>query len=153
MRCFIHGSKEAIAACRKCGKGMCDDCSAYSGHTGICPACRRDEFVAERNALNGQYNSQNAQMQTLKNSRIKVSVISAVIAVAVFAVLAVMKLFFICWIPLSIAGVYLLIKIVSINNQIKQINTNLVPVVDRIDYLNKEIEKLTKALTVGHAHI
>lgn len=47
MRCFIHTDVEAIAACRKCGKGMCSNCSAYSGHTGICPECRRNEFILE----------------------------------------------------------------------------------------------------------
>lgn len=47
MKCFIHNEVEAVAACRKCGKGMCQDCSAYSGHTGICPECRRQEFILE----------------------------------------------------------------------------------------------------------
>ena len=47
MRCFIHNSVEAIAACRRCGKGMCSNCSAYSGHTGICPECRRNDFIVE----------------------------------------------------------------------------------------------------------
>ena len=28
---------------------MCENCSAYSGHTGICPECRRNEFIAEVN--------------------------------------------------------------------------------------------------------
>ena len=48
MKCFIHGAKEAVAACRNCGKGMCSDCSAYSGHTGVCPQCRKKELEAER---------------------------------------------------------------------------------------------------------
>ena len=47
MRCFIHNDVEAIAACRRCGKGMCSNCSAYSGHTGICPECRRNDFIEE----------------------------------------------------------------------------------------------------------
>ncbi len=47
MKCFIHASKEAVAVCRKCGKAMCDDCSSYSGHSGICPECRKKEFEAE----------------------------------------------------------------------------------------------------------
>lgn len=47
MKCFIHSSKEAVAACKKCGKGMCANCSAYSGHTGICPECRKKEFEEE----------------------------------------------------------------------------------------------------------
>ena len=48
MKCFIHYEAEAIAACRICGKGMCAKCSAYSSHTGICPECRKKEFVKER---------------------------------------------------------------------------------------------------------
>lgn len=51
MRCFIHFQKEALAACRTCGKGMCADCSAYSGHKGICPECRKEEFEKERKNL------------------------------------------------------------------------------------------------------
>lgn len=47
MKCFCHGSVEAVAACRNCGKGMCSSCSAYSGHSGICPACRKVEFENE----------------------------------------------------------------------------------------------------------
>ena len=51
MKCFIHLDKEAIAACRNCGKGMCADCSSYSGHSGICPACRNEEYKKELRSL------------------------------------------------------------------------------------------------------
>ena len=51
MRCFIHNEAEAIATCRKCGKAMCAQCSAYSGHSGICPQCRKEEFVKERKEI------------------------------------------------------------------------------------------------------
>ena len=44
MRCFIHNESEAISVCKRCGKAMCATCSAYSGHTGICPMCRLKEF-------------------------------------------------------------------------------------------------------------
>ena len=54
MRCFVHLNKEAIAACRTCGKGMCADCSAYSGHSGICPQCRKAEFEKEVQSLHQQ---------------------------------------------------------------------------------------------------
>ena len=47
MKCFIHTAKEAVAACKTCGKGMCANCSAYSGHTGICPECREEGFLRE----------------------------------------------------------------------------------------------------------
>ncbi|MBO7214293.1 MAG: hypothetical protein J6V66_02225 [Clostridia bacterium] len=49
MRCFIHNEVEAISVCKRCGKAMCANCSAYSGHSGICPECRRNNFIAERN--------------------------------------------------------------------------------------------------------
>lgn len=47
MRCFIHNEAEAIATCKRCGKAMCAKCSAYSNHSGVCPECRRDEFIDE----------------------------------------------------------------------------------------------------------
>ena len=56
MKCFIHHDSEAIAACRKCGKGMCSTCSAYSNHSGICPECRRDEFIKKRDQIEKQIN-------------------------------------------------------------------------------------------------
>ncbi len=51
MKCFMHPQKEAIAACRNCGKGMCADCSSYSSHSGICPACKKEELIMERKQL------------------------------------------------------------------------------------------------------
>lgn len=54
MRCFIHNNEEAIAACKICGKGMCANCSAYSGHTGICPECKKTEYEKERSNLLGE---------------------------------------------------------------------------------------------------
>ncbi len=54
MKCFIHFDAEAIAACRTCGKGMCAECSAYSGHSGVCPECRKKEFEKERANLTAQ---------------------------------------------------------------------------------------------------
>lgn len=51
MKCFIHFDKEAVAACRNCGKGMCANCSAFSGHRGICPECRKEELEKEVSKL------------------------------------------------------------------------------------------------------
>ena len=54
MRCFIHIDVEAVATCRRCGKAMCANCSAYSNHSGICPECRKEDFeneVAEKKWL------------------------------------------------------------------------------------------------------
>ena len=47
MRCFIHNEAEAIATCKRCGKAMCAKCSAYSNHSGVCPECRRIDFIKE----------------------------------------------------------------------------------------------------------
>ncbi len=47
MKCFVHANVEAMGVCKTCGKGMCAECSAYSGHTGICPECRLEEFKKE----------------------------------------------------------------------------------------------------------
>ena len=47
MKCFIHTEKDAVAICKKCGKGMCSNCSAYNRHTGICPECRKEDFLME----------------------------------------------------------------------------------------------------------
>jgi hypothetical protein len=44
----MHPEAEASAVCKKCGKAMCQDCSSYSGHSGVCPSCRRMQFIAER---------------------------------------------------------------------------------------------------------
>ena len=54
MKCFIHGAKEAVAACRTCGKGMCSNCSGYSGHTGVCPECRKKEFEQKVSSLSAE---------------------------------------------------------------------------------------------------
>ena len=47
MRCFIHNESEAIATCVRCGKAMCAKCSAYNNHNGVCPECRRLEYIEE----------------------------------------------------------------------------------------------------------
>ena len=61
MRCFFHEAKEAIAACRKCGKGMCVDCSSYDNHSGICPNCKKEDFKKEISEHIKDNSSQNGQ--------------------------------------------------------------------------------------------
>ena len=51
MNCFIHPAKEASSVCKKCGKAMCINCSAYSNHSGICPACKKEEYEIEQSIL------------------------------------------------------------------------------------------------------
>lgn len=57
MKCFIHYENEAVAACKLCGKGMCADCSAYSGHTGVCPECKKADYEREYWGLKSQERS------------------------------------------------------------------------------------------------
>lgn len=47
MKCFNHPYEEAISVCKICGKAMCAKCSAYSGHNGVCPQCRKSGFEQE----------------------------------------------------------------------------------------------------------
>ena len=51
MNCFIHPHKAAVATCKRCGKAMCENCSAYCGHSGECPECRNADYKRERAAL------------------------------------------------------------------------------------------------------
>ena len=97
MKCFIHADREATAVCKKCGKAMCADCSAYSGHTGICPACRREEFVNERNSL-----EQEAKGYSL-----------ALVGWGLFTVLLV-------WILIGLYGVYRIYRKVKRQNWIRE---------------------------------
>lgn len=48
----MHPDVEAIATCKKCGKAMCANCSAYSNHSGICPQCKMEEYQSELNNIN-----------------------------------------------------------------------------------------------------
>ena len=51
MKCFVHPNEEAICVCKKCGKAMCQRCSAYSQHSGICPECKKKELEYSRICL------------------------------------------------------------------------------------------------------
>ena len=77
MKCFIHINDEAVAVCKQCGKAMCGNCSAYTNHSGICPECRRTEFIQECNIL------------SLKLKKNKASIAASIAVAAVFAVSAV----------------------------------------------------------------
>ena len=57
MRCFIHNEVEAISVCKTCGKAMCERCSAYSGHSGVCPECRKKEFESKARFLREEQKS------------------------------------------------------------------------------------------------
>lgn len=103
MKCFIHLNDEAISVCKKCGKAMCMNCSAYSDHSGICPECRREEFIVESNNLNRLLNSN-------KNSII-INIVFAVLLAVVSIVLAVSVAVF--TLALIIVPVILAIRVVQ----------------------------------------
>ena len=136
MKCFIHLNDEAISVCKKCGKAMCMNCSAYSNHSGICPECRREEFIKERNDLN------------IALSRNKSSVTKCIAVAVVISVLAIVLAIVISPILLGGLLVNLIcgINILSLKNRRK-------PIEARIAYLTGEIDKLGVALQRGTALI
>ncbi len=137
MKCFIHSAKEAVAACRRCGKGMCDDCSAYSGHSGICPECRRKEFIKEI------HNKENAQREKRRET-IRTIVISSIIAVIILAAgiaMATIDLIML-WIALAVIAVYALTVVFKVRKLVKERKKLL----DRIAKLQAEVERLNKIL-------
>ena len=132
MRCFIHSDREAISVCKQCGKAMCADCSAYSGHNGICPECRNAEFIEERDLLEIKLNgNQSAQ---IKN--IVLAVVCAIAAIAL-GILVGPILF-----ALLIGTVIFAIRFLNVKNERK-------PLLDRISFLNGKILKLENALQKG----
>ena len=93
MRCFIHSNVEAVSACKQCGKGMCSNCSAYSGHTGVCPACRLRDLEREHKILDSE-----------KKWAIFWAVVSAIAAVALLFVVPILAV---------VLGVYAIVKVVQ----------------------------------------
>ncbi|MGN0796032.1 MAG: hypothetical protein ACI4MT_03670 [Christensenellales bacterium] len=140
MYCFIHTDTEAAAVCKKCGKAMCQNCSAYSGHTGICPACRKEEFEQER-----------AQNYGYKKQEIKKIVVMAIIAVIVLVVsiVCMAKSGILLYAGLAILGIALIVFTILFVKSIRLLKAYI----DRINYLTQEIDKITKALSLGVAQI
>lgn len=111
MKCFIHMSKEAVATCKKCGKAMCVDCSAYSNHTGICPECRRNEFISKHASIL-------AQIKELRSERVRA---------VIFAVL-------LCFLIIPIfMGIY---KCITRTNKIKALEDEAAALEREINKLN-----------------
>ncbi|MCI8368503.1 MAG: hypothetical protein HFJ81_02615 [Clostridia bacterium] len=129
MKCFIHINDEAISVCKQCGKAMCMNCSAYSDHSGICPECRREGFIAECGNLNRLLNSN-------KNSII-LNIVFAVLLVILSIVTSV--LVGIYMLALLVVSVALAIRVVFLFNKRK-------PWQQRVNYLSAEISKLTNIL-------
>ena len=39
MNCYVHGEKEAVGTCTRCGKAVCSDCAVHVGGRLICRNC------------------------------------------------------------------------------------------------------------------
>ena len=128
MKCFIHVEKEAVAACRKCGKGMCENCSAYTGHVGICPECKKKEFEAEKVSKYNELNQKSSQLESRKLAKVGWIIFTALLF----------------W---TIVGLfYGLYRIYGVVKELKALNDEIRALSDRISYLTQEIDKLNDAL-------
>ena len=136
MNCFIHPHKAAVATCKRCGKAMCENCSAYSGHSGICPECRNDEYKCERAALIDE-----------RKSKIRWIVFEAVIIalVVLFTLLMIIE-----------AGAAMLVFLIAALILVPFIVRNakrLKAIKERLTFVEGEIAKLDAALARGVAEI
>ena len=136
MNCFIHPHKAAVATCKRCGKAMCENCSAYSGHSGICPECRNDEYKRERAALIDE-----------RKSKIRWVVFEAVIIalVVLFTLLMIIE-----------AGAAMLVFLIAALIPVPFIVRNakrLKAIKERLTFVEGEIAKLDAALGRGVAEI
>ena len=136
MNCFIHPHKAAVATCKNCGKAMCENCSAYSGHSGICPECRNDEYKRERAALIDE-----------RKSKIRWIVFEAVIIalVVLFTLLMIIE-----------AGAAMLVFLIAALIPVPFIVRNakrLKAIKERLTFVEGEIAKLDAALARGVAEI
>ena len=136
MNCFIHPHKAAVATCKRCGKAMCENCSAYSGHSGICPECRNEEYKRERAALIDE-----------RKSKIRWIVFEAVIIalVVLFTLLMIIE-----------AGAAMLVFLIAALILVPFIVRNakrLKAIKERLTFVEGEIAKLDAALARGVAEI
>ena len=136
MNCFIHPHKAAVATCKRCGKAMCENCSAYSGHSGICPECRNADYKRERAALIDE-----------RKSKIRWIVFEAVIIalVVLFTLLMIIE-----------AGAAMLVFLIAALIPVPFIVRNakrLKAIQERLTFVEGEIAKLDAALGRGVAEI
>ena len=136
MNCFIHPHKAAVATCKQCGKAMCENCSAYSGHSGICPECRNADYKRERAALIDE-----------RKSKIRWIVFEAVIIalVVLFTLLMIIE-----------AGAAMLVFLIAALILVPFIVRNakrLKAIKERLTFVEGEIAKLDAALGRGVAEI
>ena len=136
MNCFIHPHKAAVATCKRCGKAMCENCSAYSGHSGECPECRNADYKRERAALIDE-----------RKSKIRWIVFEAVIIalVVLFTLLMIIE-----------AGAAMLVFLIAALILVPFIVRNakrLKAIKERLTFVEGEIAKLDAALGRGVAEI
>ena len=136
MNCFIHPHKAAVATCKRCGKAMCENCSAYCGHSGICPECRNADYKRERAALIDE-----------RKSKIRWIVFEAVIIalVVLFTLLMIIE-----------AGAAMLVFLIAALIPVPFIVRNakrLKAIKERLTFVEGEIAKLDAALARGVAEI
>ncbi len=136
MNCFIHPHKAAVATCKRCGKAMCENCSAYSGHSGECPECRNADYKRERAALIDE-----------RKSKIRRIVFEAVIIalVVLFTLLMIIE-----------AGAAMLVFLIAALILVPFIVRNakrLKAIKERLTFVEGEIAKLDAALGRGVAEI
>ena len=136
MNCFIHPHKAAVATCKRCGKAMCENCSAYSGHSGVCPECRNADYKRERAALIDE-----------RKSKIRWIVFEAVIIalVVLFTLLMIIE-----------AGAAMLVFLIAALIPVPFIVRNakrLKAIKERLTFVEGEIAKLDAALARGVAEI
>lgn len=136
MKCFMHPDVEAIATCKKCGKAMCANCSAYSNHSGICPQCKMEEYQAELKHIN-EYRRSTIWGWIFKGI--------GFVALWIVSILLLSEIDF-AW-ALGVIGtlVFGIWSAVKIPNFIKNAN--------RRAYLTEEIAKISKSLSKGDAVI
>lgn len=49
----MHLHNDAVSICKNCGKAMCVNCSAYTGHSSLCTVCLK---IIQENELRGRIN-------------------------------------------------------------------------------------------------
>ena len=136
MNCFIHPHKAAVATCKRCGKAMCENCSAYSGHSGVCPECRNADYKRERAALIDE-----------RKSKIRRIVFEAVIIALV--------VLFTLWMIIE-AGAAMLVFLIAALIPVPFVVHNakrLKAIKERLTFVEGEIAKLDAALARGVAEI
>ena len=136
MNCFIHPHKAAVATCKRCGKAMCENCSAYCGHSGECPECRNADYKRERAALIDE-----------RKSKIRWIVFEAVIIALV--------VLFTLWMIIE-AGAAMLVFLIAALIPVPFVVHNakrLKAIKERLTFVEGEIAKLDAALARGVAEI